>query len=200
LDLRVRAGRVDDAQRAVYVAADALKAEFTLLAKGEAGERRTSAADAGESDARLRLGDGSYSALIDLDLPVERAAERNAYRMKLIELEQAVRNLQELEDRIKSEVRERLRSLVQAKETVRIQRQAVALAERRVRSTDMLLQAGRAQVRDVLESQEALLNAQNALTAAMVTYRIAELSLQRDLGVLEIDEAGLWREFEPGGD
>ena len=46
-----------------------------------------------------------------------------------------------------------------------------------------------------LESQDALLAAQNSLTRAVVDYRIAELELQRDMGLLKVNEKGLWREF-----
>jgi len=35
----------------------------------------------------------------------------------------------------------------------------------------------------------------SGLTAAIVNYRIAELELQRDMGVLRINEKGLWQEF-----
>ena len=35
------------------------------------------------------------------------------------------------------------------------------------------------------------------LTSAIVSYRIAELELQRDLGLLEVNEKGLWQEFSP---
>jgi len=66
-----------------------------------------------------------------------------------------------------------------------------------VRSTDLLLQAGRAEIRDVLESSEALLNTQNSLAAAIVDYRVAEMELQRDLGLLQVDEKGLWKEYDP---
>ena len=57
--------------------------------------------------------------------------------------------------------------------------------------------AGRAQIRDVLEAQEALIQAQNGLTSAVVNYRIAELEFQRDTGLLQIDEKGLWQEYSP---
>lgn len=63
----------------------------------------------------------------------------------------------------------------------------------------MFLDAGRAQIRDLLEAQDALLEAQNALTASVVNYRTAELAIQRDTGVLEVDEKGLWKEYSPGG-
>ena len=71
------------------------------------------------------------------------------------------------------------------------------MAERRVGSTNLFLEAGRAEIRDVLEAQEALVSTQNALTAALVNYRVGELELQRDLGVLEVDGRGLWREYTP---
>jgi outer membrane protein TolC len=73
----------------------------------------------------------------------------------------------------------------------------VELARRRVRSTNLYLQAGRVEIRDALEAQEALLSAQNALTTALVNYRVAELELQRDLDLLQITPEGLWEEFDP---
>lgn len=196
LDLRIAQERVYDAQRAVVVAADALRAELTLLGAAEVGERR-GIASAGSSDAELDFGKGRYSALLTLDLPLERTAERNSYRESFILLESTVRQVQEVEDQVKLEVRNGLRDLLESREGLRIQVQAVALARRRVRSTDLFLQAGRAQIRDLLEAQEALLNAQNAYTAALVDYRVAELELQRDLGVLHVSAAGLWREYSP---
>ena len=197
LDLRAAEERVGDAQRKVMVAADALRAELTLLGKAEIGERRNSASSASKDDSALDVGKGVFSSILTVDLPLERTAERVAYRRSLLALEKAVRDFQEFEDEIKLDVRGALRDLMQAREGVLVQLQAVALAEKRVRSTDMFLQAGRAQVRDVLDSQEALLNAQNALTAALVSYRAAELRLQRDIGLLEVSRDGLWKEYNP---
>lgn len=198
LDLRVARGRVDDTQRKVAVAADALRADLTLLGSGSIGERRQ-LGSAASPDARMRFNEGRYSALVGLDLPLERTAERNLYRNSLIVMEQSVRDYQELEDQIKLEVRDHLRRLLESRESVRIQAEATRLAQRRVQSTDLFLQAGRAQVRDLLEAQEALISAQNALTAALVQYRVAEWALQRDLGLLQVDENGLWKEYIPEG-
>ena len=196
LDLRVALGQVHDAQRGVAIAADQLRADITLLGSGSAGEgRNLSTAD--RDDTNLRPGDGLYSALLTLDLPLERTAERNEYRVSLIRFEQAVRDLQELEDEVKLAVRNRLSELLEARESIRIQALSVAVAKRRVDSTNLFLEAGRAEIRDVLEAQESLVSAQNALTAALVNYRVGELSLQRDLGVLAVDEKGLWTEYTP---
>lgn len=196
LDLRVALGRVQDAQRAVAIAADQLRADLTLLGSGSAGQRRA-LSSVGLDDAILRPDEGTYSALLTIDLPFERTAERNVYRTSLIRFEQVVRDLQALEDQIKLEVRNGLSRLLEARESTLIQAEAVKVAERRVASTGLFLEAGRAEIRDLLEAQDALVTAQNALTAALVSYRINELAVQRDLGVLVVDERGLWQEFEP---
>jgi outer membrane protein TolC len=138
-----------------------------------------------------------YVAGALLDLPLERTAERNAYREALIQVNQAIRAVQELEDAVKLQVRNDLRDLIQTRESFRIQAQAVALAQRRVKSTQLFQEAGRAQMRDVLEAQQALLDAQNALSAALVNYRVAELGLQRDMGLLQVDQKGIWSEYRP---
>lgn len=196
-DLRAAEGRVVDAERQVVVAADGLKAELTLFGSAAAGQRRTLGDVALDNSRRIELDRGVYSAALTLDLPFERTAEAIAYRASLIDLEQAVRDLQAAEDQTKLEVRNGLRDLLESREGVQIQAQAMTLAERRVKSTDLFLQAGRVEIRDLLEAQEALLTARNGLTAAMVNYRTAELGLQRDLGVLQVDERGLVVEFKP---
>ncbi len=196
LDLRTSVGRVFDAQRKVAVAADNLRADLTLLGRASVGEGR-SLGSAGQDDGDFSPRRGTYSALLQLDLPLERTRERNEYRAELIDFERSIRDLQDLEDRIKFSVRQTLRTLLQARESVRIQARAVELAQRRVDSTNLFLQAGRAEIRDLLEAQESLISAQNALTSAIVRYRVAELELQRDLGLLKVDSEGLWREFDP---
>ena len=132
-----------------------------------------------------------------LDLPLERTGEQNAYRNSYISLERSVRDVQALEDQIKLDIRGALRHLLRTRESYRIQAMSVKLARRRVESTSLFLDAGRAEVRDMLEAQESLVQAQNALTSALVNYRIAELELQRDMGVLQVDDEGLWHEYEP---
>ncbi len=196
LDLRKVQGEVYDAQRAVVVAADALRAELTLFGSAEYGEGR-SLGSVSSDDARLSFDRARYAALLTLDLPIERTAERNLYRNSFILLEQQTRDFQILEDKIKLNIRSGLRDLLEFREGLRIQAQAVYLAQKRVRSVDLFLEAGRAQIRDLLEAQRALFATQNALTSAVVNYRIAELELQSDMGVLEVNEKGLWQEYTP---
>ena len=182
LDLRAAAGAVYDAQRQVVVAADGLRAELTLLGFANMGERR-SIESATSRNATYRFDKGYYSALLTLDLPFERTPERNAYRERFIDLESVVRDFQALEDQIKLDIKDDLRVLLASRETLKIQAQAVVVAQKRVKSSTLFLEAGRAQIRDLLEAQEALFSAQNALTSAAISYRIAELKIRSDMGL-----------------
>lgn len=196
LDLRTSVGRILDAQRDVAVAADNLRADLTLLGSASAGARRD-ATSAGSGNSAIRFEKGTYSGLLSMNLPLERTSERNLYRGSLMDFEQAVRNLQGLEDQIKLDVRDDLRQLLQVRQQLQIQATALHLAKRRVASTNLFFQAGRAQIRDLLEAEDALVTAQNAFTAALINYRLAELSIQRDMDVLQIDRQGLWQEYDP---
>ena len=195
LDLRNAQGQVYDAQRTVIVDADKLRAKLNLGFDGGAGM----AAGSSDNDAEIRLDRARWTVPITLDLPLERTAERYNYRKSLIALEQEIRNLAQLEDAIKQDIRSQLRNMLATRERVQIGAQGVLVAEKRVDSTTIFFEAGygNTEIRDVLESQRSLLSAQNRLTSAVVNYRIAELTLQQDMGLLKVDETGLWREFNP---
>jgi len=190
LDLRVANGGVFDAQRQVLVAADALRTGLTLT-----GRANLSADD---DDGGLSFRGGRYSALLALDLPIERTSQRNAYRNSLINLERATRTVQSLEDQIKTAIRTELRTLIESRESLKISAQSVVIAENSVANANLQLEAGRVQIRDLLDAQDALLQAQLGLTGAIVGYRTAELQLQRDLDLLKITKEGLLQEFSPG--
>ena len=195
LDMRTAEGRIQDAQRAIVVAADALRAELSLLGSASFGSGR-SLGSASEADATLKLSEGFLSSLISIDLPFERTAERNAFRNRITDLERAIRSAQKQEDTIKLQVLSGVRNLTESRESISTQIEAVRLAERRQRSTGLLLQAGRAEMRDILEAEESLLSVRNALTDAIVRYRLAELRLQRDVGILQVSDNGFAQECD----
>lgn len=185
LDLANTRDGLDDAGRKVLVAEDGLKGDVDLVASAA-----YTSLDPSPQSARLTLRRGDYSIGLDLDLPIDRLKERNALRQTQITREQTARTLSLLEDNITLAVRRSFRQLAQARESYEIQKRAVALAERRVESTQLLLQAGRATQRDVLDSQSSLLEAKNALMQALVAHSIAGLQFQRDVGTLVVDEEG----------
>ena len=61
----------------------------------------------------------------------------------------------------------------------------------------LFLEAGRAQTRDLLDAQESLVSAETDLVQSLVAYRVAELEIQRDMGLLDVSSEGLWSEFQP---
>ena len=185
LDLANTRDGLEDAGRKVLVAEDGLKGTVDLVASAA-----YTSLDPSPQSARLTLRRGDYSIGLDLDLPIDRLKERNALRQTQITREQTARTLSLLEDNITLAVRRSFRQLGQARESYEIQKRAVTLAERRVESTQLLLQAGRATQRDVLDSQSSLLEAKNALIQALVAHSIAGLEFQRNVGTLVVDEEG----------
>src|SRR5262249_44956124 len=140
---------------------------------------------------RFDFQDATWSISAALDLPIDRLAERNAYRAATIAAEASRRAVQASEDSIRTALRDDLRETRSKMESWRIQQSAVELATRRIESTDLKLQAGRAVTRDLLEAQEALLEAKNAASAALVDYTLSRLALFRDLELLHVDEGGI---------
>lgn len=179
-DMRVALGRVEDAERKRHVAAIALKAGVELTVSGSSQERRNRDSDTSD----IHFNNGNYGAGLDIELPWEMRDERNRYREALMDVEKARRSAEEKEDAVKADVRTSLRRLAEAWETYRIQESAVKLAEQRVGSAEMFVEAGRAQTRDLLEAQEALVNARSALTGALVSYHVARWSLLLGTGAL----------------
>ena len=186
LDLKNTRARVEDAGRKVEVAANALKPRLDLSSSASVGT-------IGETKPfDFDFGGASYSAGLELELPLDRKAERNTYRRALINLVASERNLAERIDEIKQEVRNASRNLDQAQQSYEIQKNSLSLAEQRVESTTLLQQAGRASTRDILEAREALLEAQNAVSRALVDHFNARLDLFLAMENLRIDDKGLW--------
>ena len=187
LDLATSADRIDDAVRKAMVAADGLGAELNLI--GGIDEVRSK----GKTDyGKLQFHRGTYSLGFEADLPLDRKQERNTYRRTLIELEQTQRGYENKQDEVKLDVRQAYRQLAEAAERYRIQKNSLELAQKRVASTTLLLDAGRARTRDLLESQDALLRAQNDVTGALVAHVVAKLNFFRDIGILQVRPDGMW--------
>ena len=142
----------------------------------------------------LQFHRGTYGLGFDIDLPFDRKDERNAYREALITLTQQRREYQDHEDRVKLEVRRAYRDLREAAERYQIQKTNLELAEKRVESTSILLMAGRAITRDLLESQDALVEAQNNVTDALVAHLVAKLNFFQDVGILQVRPDGMWEQ------
>ena len=187
LDLRTSRDEEIDAERHTRVAKDALRAGLDLVLGGDLGSTRQNPLDFNGRNLEGRVG-------LDIDLPLERTTERNAYRRTIITMERATRNRERLEDTITFEVRDSFRTLAQAKRSYDIQVLSEKLAARRVESTQLLLEQGKASTRDRLDAEDDLALARNAVTGAIVDHFLARLALLRDIGKLRVDAEGSWNE------
>jgi outer membrane protein TolC len=191
LDLANSADAVEDTERKIVVAADNLGVALNLI--GSTGVNSTPET----KFQRLQFHNGTYLLGLEADLPLDRKAERNAYREALIALEQRRREYQGDVDRVELDVRSAYRQLQEYAERYKTQKNSLELSETRVESTSFLLQAGRVTTRDLLDSQDALLGAQNNVTAALVDHAIAKLSFFRDIGILQVRPDGMWEQGSP---
>ncbi|MHC4571771.1 MAG: TolC family protein [Planctomycetota bacterium] len=188
LDLANTADEIDDVVRKVVLAAEGLGPQINIT-----GNIDYTSPDETETDFQnLRFHEGIYDFGFDIDLPLERKIERNNYRLALIALEDAQRTYDESVDNVKLDVRQAYRDLQETADRYNIQKNSLELAYRRVESNKLLLDAGRVSVRILLESEDDLLEAQIAVTAALVEHLNANLSFFRDVGILQVRPDGMW--------
>ncbi len=187
LDLATSMDKIDDALRKVMVAADGLGPQLDLVGSLEVGSTPPT------DYSRLQFHRGTYSFGLNADLPFDRKAERNAYRRTLIELLRQKRDYEDFTDNVKLQVRQAYRQVNEAVERHRIQKNSLELAEKRVESYSLLLEAGRLSARDLLDAQNDLLQAQNLLTAALVDHAIAKLNFFTNIDVLQVKPDGMWQ-------
>jgi len=187
LDLANSADFVDDAARKVMIAEDNLGAELNLNLNAEVRSN-----DERINPSSYLFQFGNYSAGLSADLPFDRKEERNAYRQSLITYTRQQRRYELDRENVILDVRGVYRQLVEAAERYGIQKKSLMLAQQRVKSTNMLLKEGRATTRDLLESQNALIKAENDLTTALVDHTIAKLNFFKDTEVLQVKPDGMW--------
>jgi outer membrane protein TolC len=181
--------RQEDAHRRVGVAEDNLRAVLDVV-----GNSALVSPDG--KPAHFDLNDLTWSLGATMSLPFERLPQRNDYRESIINLESAKRASGLSEDQIRSDLREDLRAAETRRDSFTIQVNSVDLARRRIESTTLKLDAGRADTRDLLEARQSLLQAENAVTSALIDYTLARLRLFLDMELLRFDASGIRLELE----
>jgi outer membrane protein TolC len=178
--------KFEDSKRKVRVAANQLQADVKLVGDFEL-------ASSGETDyTTFNANKWRGDIGLELNLPIDRLPERNEYRSKLVEFEAELRAFTLTLDDLKDSIDQGLRTLEQRRQNYEIQKNALALANRRVQSTTLLLEAGRAEVRDLVDAQDAQISAENAVTAALVDYQQQRLQLLLDIGALDTAVPKFW--------
>ncbi|MFG0328887.1 MAG: TolC family protein [Phycisphaerales bacterium] len=185
LDLQTERDQVEDAERAVRIARNGLLPDLDLTAAyGYAGR--------GDRLSQATPDDWSSTIGLSFDIPLQQLPERNAYRASLIAAEQAQRTLSRTMDEIERDILNQLRELEQFEKRIELQREQIEREKRAVAVMQVRVESGDAQTRDLLDARQGLTDAQNALINLKVQHFIARLQLRRDLGILFINERGMW--------
>lgn len=178
--------RFEDTKRKVRIAADQLKADLNFVANASLSS------DAPDNYAEFDIDNVRYSFGLQLDLPIDRLRERNAYRASLVNFEADIRSLALDLDTLKDQIDRGVRTLEQRRQNYLIQRNALELANRRVQSSLLLLEAGRGTVLDLVDAQNEQIDTQNSVTAALVSYQSTRLELLLTIGTVETESEKFW--------
>lgn len=150
--------------------------------------------------------------MLNAELPLIRLAERNNFRAAIINYQRQRRNLQNVEDALKVQLRQDIRTLQVASITYAIAKQSLEL---NIRLKDQafeqiiappqggtgqgLAQSSNAAVQtsNLISFQQNLIRAEGVLQGAWQNYQLARLSLYRDIGTLPYDEWEAFSELFP---
>ncbi len=188
LDLLTARDELEDAEREVRIASNWTLPDLDLAAT----YRLTSTSR--DTLLSQAFSENFYTLGLTLELPFERVAERNAFRRSLITLERSRRALSLQEDSIVLEVRESIRRVKRVQATLDIRRREIVAAEKEQRAARFRFDEGEADNQDVSVAQAAVRRARNSYIADLVEFETSRIQLLRDIGILFIDEQGMWIE------
>ena len=190
LDYLTRTDQLDDARRGLDLAEQGMRSDLSLTAGyGLAGNAETSFTSQGAEE-------GSWDVGLSWDVPLDRVAESHALRRAQISYKQSLRTFQEFEHNLEIDIRTAFRQLDRIRQSIGIQEELINDQQRNLKKAQIENEAGRVSNREVQDAQQALVQAQNSKISEQVAYEIARLELLRDLGLLFVDEQGVWMEHE----
>lgn len=184
LDFLTSLDQLEDTLRRELLAEDATRAGLDLQAS-------LLAPSATDQALKYDWRTTGWSLGFSFDLPWDRIPERNSLRSAQISVDARRRAVEAEADGIIVAVRNAVRQTRIAYQTWNLQAGAVVLAERRVASSDLNLENGKASTRDVLDAEEDLRQALNSRSAALVDYSLSRLELYLDVEALRVDEDGI---------
>jgi outer membrane protein TolC len=185
LDLRTSVGRVEDSERGMRIARRELLPDLGLTAGYTATFPRDRAFLHQEPMSH------AYDVGIELEIPLDRMNERNAYRRSLIALARQKRRHRLAEDDVILEVREAIRRLERLEASLTIQERALESESQRVEIAKIQLEEGKVGNRDLVEAEESLLDVKNDIVQLKIDYALGRLRLLRTIGTLFLDENGV---------
>ena len=190
-----------DTWRQIEVSADDLRSSLDVTFSGDINTTDNNPVQFRSSTGRLRVG-------LEFDAPLTRLAERNAYRVALINYQRARRDYYTFEDLVGQSLRSRLRTIRLNQLNFEVQRASVFVAISRVDESRLRLDTPPRQVggeparlsdsfaERLTDDLQSLLEAQNQILNIWVNQEIQRMSLDLDMGTMQLDDRGLW--IDPG--
>jgi hypothetical protein len=183
-----------DTWRLIAFNADALQSDLDLVFTGDI---QTTGDNPFKFDGhRGRLGVG-----LEFDGPFDRRLERNTFRSVLIDYQRDRRQLIQYEDNVYATLMDSLWTLEELRLNLEIQRRAVAIAIRRVDQTHEVLneppegadaELGPTASLNLISALSDLRSAQDNFMSVWINYLAERMTLMRELGILVIDDRGMW--------
>jgi outer membrane protein TolC len=191
LDLMNLRGRVVDAWREIGVTANALRSDLNVTASAN-----VATPPLGDRPFDFRASASQYTVGVQFSGPLNREAERNAYRASQIAYQQSRRDFMALSDQINSSIRQDLRTLEQQRINFGIARLALISAARQVEATRerLLLVANASETTstlDILNALTNLLQAKSGLITSWMNYESGLIQLLFDMDALQLSPRGV---------
>lgn len=186
LDILTAIDKFEDSKRKVRLAADQLRADVSLFGNASV--------DSEYPDDYLNFDPNKvrYTAGVRINLPVDRLRERNNYRATLVSFESQLRSLSLTLDNYRDRIERGLRALEVARLDYLTGLEALKVAQRRVENNTMMLEAGRATIRDVREAQDQVILYENRVADLYAAHLSARLNLLYNMGVLDTTVEKFW--------
>jgi len=186
--------------RDIEIKANQLESSLNFSVDGSVGTRQNNPVAFDRRNAKISVG-------VEWDAPLTRLVERNAYRESQIRYQQARRNYYNYVDGVNKTLRDSLRNIDNVQFDFEVQRRAVLVAISRVHLAQLAMEEPPAVgqtsesmsntlARDLVEALNSLLDAQNQFMAIWVEHYGLRSSLCLDLGIMQLDENGIW--LDPG--
>ncbi|MBM4001357.1 MAG: hypothetical protein FJ297_17790 [Planctomycetes bacterium] len=201
LDLMNARASLVDSWRLISFNMDALQAGLNVVFNGDIRTTRDNPFSFNNSTGNLRAG-------MQFDAPLTRLLERNNYRQSLIDYQRDRRQFIQTIDGTNRSLRQILRQMEQLRVNLEIQRRAVVISIRRVDLTRENLnrpvapaapgqpanQLGPTAALNLLTALSDLRSTQNNFMSVWLNYHAMHMRLERELGIMRLDDDGRWIE------
>ena len=148
--------------------------EYTLSGEGD------------NFDDSLKIQDRSWGIRLDTSFDLDFASERSTYQQAQLSLNGAIRSLQSAQQDVMLDVLQAITSVQQAQARVQLQKQSVFQAEKQLELSELRYKKGLSDNLDVIDAEEALINANTRYYSVIVQYLIAKMRLKKVTGTLEV--------------